>query len=240
MTSLARAYYEKELGGVPGLSIEGSQYGFTEPLRRFVQREPSELKANEIPNAFSHVSWLPGADYLVDFKKGDPFNSIPEGYMRLPGEGYESLNPEVAGLAPEDYPDFHRLKILADIAPYSSRFYQYAAIVQRQVANDTEKKIEVEQILERVEQMKKSSLEVAKRRFSVPTEEISGTVANATPEGVELAEYPGQRFTFSSTGLSAADLSSRILGNRTVSPPTRSRKRSMPARPARRSWFSKS
>ena len=66
--------------------------------------------------------WLPGADYYKDFRHGDPYTKVKEGEIRLPGRGYAALHPEVAGLSPEDYPVFHKYKILADVALYSDQF----------------------------------------------------------------------------------------------------------------------
>lgn len=62
-------------------------------------------------------SWLPGDDYMTNFKVGDPYVSIDDGYARLPGAGYEALHPELKGVDPEEYPDIHKLRILADVAP---------------------------------------------------------------------------------------------------------------------------
>ncbi len=67
-------------------------------------------------------SWLPGQDYMTNFKKGDPFVKVDDGYARLPGAGYEALHPELKGVNPEDYPDIHKLRILADVAPYSREY----------------------------------------------------------------------------------------------------------------------
>lgn len=50
------------------------------------------------------------------------------------------------------------------------------------------------------------------RRFTAPVEEIAGTVENVSAAGVTLKEFPGRRFQFSTVGLSAADMSARILG----------------------------
>jgi len=95
-------------------------FGYTEPLRRFVQREGFEPQANEIPN--TAPSWLPGDDYYTNFKVGDPFIKVDQGYARLPGAGYEALHPELEGVDPEDYPDINKLAILADVAPYSREY----------------------------------------------------------------------------------------------------------------------
>ncbi len=67
-------------------------------------------------------SWLPGDDYMTNFKVGDPFVQIDDGYARLPGAGYEALHPELKGTNPEDYPDIHKLRILSDVAPYSREY----------------------------------------------------------------------------------------------------------------------
>jgi len=66
-------------------------------------------------------SWLPGDETMTNFKVGDPYVQIDDGYARLPGAGYEALHPELKGLSPEDYPDIHKLRILADVAPYSNQ-----------------------------------------------------------------------------------------------------------------------
>ena len=69
-------------------------------------------------------SWLPGDDYMTNFKVGDPYVKIDDGYARLPGAGYEALHPELKDVGPEAYPDIHKLRILADVAPYSREYNQ--------------------------------------------------------------------------------------------------------------------
>ena len=85
-----------------------------------MQNETFSPQANEIPN--NAASWLPGDDYYTNFHEGDPFIKVPEGYARLPGAGYEALHPELEGVDPEDYPDIHKMAILADVAPYSREY----------------------------------------------------------------------------------------------------------------------
>jgi hypothetical protein len=70
-------------------------------------------------------SWLPGDDYMTNFRVGDPYIKVDEGYARLPGTGYEAIHPELKGLDPEDYPDINKLAILGDVAPYSRQFHTY-------------------------------------------------------------------------------------------------------------------
>ena len=106
MTNLSRRYYERELGAAyaPGPNLK-EFFGYSEPLRRFIQREGFEPQANEISNTMP--SWLPGDDYMTNFKVGDPYVRIDDGYARLPGAGYEALHPELEGVDPEDYADIH-------------------------------------------------------------------------------------------------------------------------------------
>jgi hypothetical protein len=64
MTNVSRRYYERELGAGMGPSPKLDEaFGYTEPLRRFIQRESFEPQANEIPNIMP--SWLPGDDYMT-------------------------------------------------------------------------------------------------------------------------------------------------------------------------------
>lgn len=60
---------------------------------------------------------------------------VVEGEIRLPGPGYEALHPELTGLSPDQYPAFHRFKILADVALWSDQLKvaqkQVSAAIQR-------------------------------------------------------------------------------------------------------------
>ena len=123
MTNVSRRYYERELGAGLGPSPSLQEhFGYSEPLRRFIQREGFEPQANEIPNTMP--SWLPGDDCMTNFKVGDPYVRVDDGYARLPGAGYEALHPELKDVNPEDYPDIHKLHILSDVAPYSREYNQ--------------------------------------------------------------------------------------------------------------------
>jgi hypothetical protein len=131
-------------------------FGYSEPLRRFIQLESFEPQANEIPNTMP--SWLPGDDYMTNFKVGDPYVRIDDGYARLPGAGYEALHPELKGVNPEDYPDINKLSILSDVAPYSREYNLYRQKVASQARNSTELQIELDKIVDRVRQTKESSV----------------------------------------------------------------------------------
>ena len=99
-------FWEKDLGG----------FGFmSEPIRRIFIRPRAEIeKYNPIRN--SMPSYIP-----EKLKRGDPYRLISNGFARLPGKGYEALYPELKGIDPEDYPDIHKYKILADVAPTSRK-----------------------------------------------------------------------------------------------------------------------
>ena len=211
MTSWSRAYYQRELGAAIGPGTEGGMpFGYSEPLRRFIQPDKLGPQANEIPNLMPR--WLPGEDYMINFRTGDPFTKIPEGGARLPGRGYAALHPELEGLKPEEYPAFYRYKILADVAPWSKEYMIYKAQVRKQAKYDTALQIKYDQIEDQVRQMKESTVTFEQRRFTAPVETIAGTIKTATPQGVELQEFPGRTFNLSSLGTTAADLSATALG----------------------------
>jgi len=103
MDNFSRRYYERELGAgiAPSPSLR-EHFGYTEPFRRFVQREDFSPQANEIPNNMPH--WLPGDDYLTNFRVGDPYVKVDQGFARLPGAGYEAIHPELNGVNPKTIP----------------------------------------------------------------------------------------------------------------------------------------
>jgi hypothetical protein len=87
MDSVTRQYYERSLGAGMFVSpmTENGLVGYSEPFRRFVQHEGFTPQVNEIENDMP--SWIPGDDHLINFKKGDPYVKVDEGYARLPGGG---------------------------------------------------------------------------------------------------------------------------------------------------------
>ena len=122
--SLRESFWDLNIGG---------GYTTTEALRRFIPPERHQLqKQNPIPNTMP--SWMPGPDYYMDFRHGDPYAKVPRGERRLPGPGFEDRFPELEGVHPEDYPNIYRYKILADVAPYSRQFRTASKIMAQQVA----------------------------------------------------------------------------------------------------------
>ncbi len=107
----------------------GGGFGTSEAFRRVFPNERFQLqKVNPVKNTMP--SWMPGADHFTDFQHGDPYAAIAEGEYRLPGSGYEARYPELEGIDPEDYPDIHKYRILADVAPYSAEFKSVQESVQ--------------------------------------------------------------------------------------------------------------
>jgi hypothetical protein len=182
MDSLSRQYYERSLGAGMFVSpeTENGLVGYSEPLRRFIQHEGFPPQVNEIANTMP--SWIPGEDHLINFRKGDPYVKIDEGYARLPGAGYAALRPELEGVDPEDYADITKLGILGDVAPYSREYNRIRAIVEKQAYGDTELRSSYEQIVEQVRQTKGR-----RAPLDAPVDRLEGTVKSASFRGVELA-----------------------------------------------------
>lgn len=83
MTSAERQFWDLELGGIGG---DVSEIG-----RRFIpHRQRSQSEYNPIRNTMP--DWMPGDNYFIDFKHGDPYIKVQKGEMRLPGSGYELIN----------------------------------------------------------------------------------------------------------------------------------------------------
>ena len=210
MTSLGRRFYQQELGAITGVTPEGDLYGFSEPVRRFIQREEDFPRVNEIPNRMP--DWLPGSEYMIDFRKGDPYAKIPYGEIRLPGPGYEALHPELKGVKPEDYPDIHKLRILADVAPWSVEFSVVKSRLEKNLESLPEKeRIEFQRAVDRARQTRESVRQFARTKRG-ETSELEGTIAEVSDKGFRLKEYPGRLFRLSGIRISAAEMSAEAIG----------------------------
>lgn len=139
MTSFSRSFWDSNLGGAGG--------GVMEIVRRFI---PNYRRNNEVNPLMNEMpDWLPSR-----FRTGDPFTRLPNGEARLPGKGYESLNPLHSDQFGE-YGAFDRFKILADIAPHTPEYKIWRDIAKKTIA-DPQLKAEMEEISARVaEQGKK-------------------------------------------------------------------------------------
>lgn len=121
MYGAEREYWDASLGG--GL-------GTTEFFRRLYPHRRRQIpEYNPIRNTMPE--WLPGpGERGPDLLHGDPFASIREGELRLPGEGFAARFPELEGIDPEDYPDVYKYKILSDVAPYTTKTSQMERMVR--------------------------------------------------------------------------------------------------------------
>jgi len=144
MNSFGRGFWDQNLGGMGG--------AVSEIFRRFAPN--SKHRRNQYnPYGNQMPDWLPGPEYIMDFRHGDPYGKIQNGEARLPGSGYERLNnlhPDEFG----EYGAFDRFKILADVAPYSEQHKLYKDIVSRMSLNPLERK-QVTTIKKQVSQQKK-------------------------------------------------------------------------------------
>jgi len=125
----------------------GGGAGTTEAVRRFLPRTRSYLdEYNPLRNAMP--SWMP-EDYFLDLRTGNPFQKVPEAELRLPGEGYAALHPEVSGLSAEEYPLAHKVKILGDVAMWSSEYRIALAHAKRNMNNMTQQEVAMVQETEK-------------------------------------------------------------------------------------------
>lgn len=78
INGITRSYWDMSLGGLMGLS---------EGIRRIIPHKRGSIDSfNPLTNTMP--SWLPGKDYYIDFRNGDPYTLVPMGEARLPGAGY--------------------------------------------------------------------------------------------------------------------------------------------------------
>lgn len=111
--SYNKKFWDMELGGFGG--------DISEIARRYMARDPNKNYYNPIRNTMP--DWMPGPEYFTDFLHGDPYSRIAMGEMRLPGEAYEKLY-NVKKDAMGNYSTLDRVRILADVAPYSEQYRQ--------------------------------------------------------------------------------------------------------------------
>jgi len=122
-----RAFWDLNLGGLGDVPMAGEgslgNIEVSEIVRRFIPKERTDINyVNPIRNTMGQqYPFLPGSDYFINFKTGDPFTKVQEGEIRLPGAGYERLNT-LYGDETGRYGRVNQLDILADVAPYSKEF----------------------------------------------------------------------------------------------------------------------
>lgn len=167
----------------------GGAAGTSEAIRRFIPRTPSYLETyNPLKNTMP--SWMPD-DYFIEFQHGNPFQKVAEAEIRLPGEGYAALNPEVQGLDAEEYPLIHRLKILSDVAMWSDEYKYTLAKAKRANLRDADRE-RLAVIEDQVRQKKESRRQFHEYRFQEDMlESQTVTVSDVIRPGVITTEEFG-------------------------------------------------
>lgn len=81
---LASRIWDAGIGGIGG---ELSEIG-----RKFLPHRPRTVEwYNPVPNQF-YGSWLPGDDQYLNFQRSDPYVTVENGLLRLPGSAYEKVH----------------------------------------------------------------------------------------------------------------------------------------------------
>lgn len=106
MASGRHRFWEQNLGGLGG--------NLSEIFRRFLPNDKYRRNAYN-PYRNTMPEWLP-----LELRYGDPY-TMPRGEARMPGDAYERLHQ----LHPDEFGEYgaiDRVKILADVAPYSEEY----------------------------------------------------------------------------------------------------------------------
>jgi virion structural protein len=115
-TNIAREFEAQNLGGMGGAA---------DVIRRIIpmSADVTGERFNPLKNTAA-PDWLPSQGYFNDFSRGAFWDKVENGYDRLPGKGYETWNPELSGIDPNDYPDINKFEILSDVAFGSNEYYK--------------------------------------------------------------------------------------------------------------------
>ena len=102
----------------------GDMLGFGEFSRRLIPQSAA-VKRDTINPMRNQVApdWLPKNEtkYYKNFERGNYYSHMENGEYLLPGsKGFETLNPELKGVDPNNYPLVHQYKILQNVARGSS------------------------------------------------------------------------------------------------------------------------
>jgi len=138
MDSYTRGFWDMNLGGIGG--------DVADIIHRFIPDSKRGRRVNPLMN--NMPDWMPER-----YRYGDPYTAVPMGEARMPGKGYESLNklhPDQFG----EYGAFDRMKILADIAPFSPEYRMWKQIATKTIT-DPELVQEMDEIRDRVRQQGK-------------------------------------------------------------------------------------
>jgi hypothetical protein len=148
-----RAFWDLNIGGIGDAPSETLNLNLSEVVRRFIPKTPSGINfINPIPNTMGVENpWLPGSDHYIDFTRGDPFTSVKEGEIRLPGQVYERLN-KLNSDSTGRYGIVDQHKILGDVAPFSQQFKAIDGMIDGSNLSTTQK-LQVATTREQVERV---------------------------------------------------------------------------------------
>lgn len=181
--SLIERYWRSETGGALGQS---------ELFRRLFPRPEESNQINPLQNQMP--SWMPGEDYIINFKTGDPYSKIQWGEARLPGRGFESIHPSLRGINPENYPAWARAEILGDVAPWSPEYEQARRQALSEAGNNPYQRAFLEEIESQAGDIRHRK-EFAEESFREKVDRFRGTISGLGNNGTfRLAEYPNHTF----------------------------------------------
>lgn len=118
--------------------------------------------------------------------------------MRLPGRGYESINKLHSDIYGR-YGALDRMKILADIAPWSDEYKLWRDVAKKTIV-DTSGKKEIEAIKKRVEKQSKGHDFYKYKFLNNPTEIKRATISSI--EGTSIKTIDGKMFNLAGIKLS--------------------------------------
>lgn len=136
-TSSGRQIEDMNLGGI---------FGFGEAQRRIINTSSDLMYDRVNPLKNNMPNWLPGndSDYYVNLREGNPYDTVENGFYRLPGAGYNLLHPELKETDPNKYPEIYKYKILADTAIGSKEYYNYKNKIEARLQAGKASKFEEE------------------------------------------------------------------------------------------------
>jgi len=191
---IGRSFWDLNLGGLGDVPATEAGMELSEITRRFIPKERTNVNyINPIQNTMGmKYPFLPGSDYFINFKTGDPFTKVPEGELRLPGVTYERLNP-----AKRDYTSpVTQLDILGDVAPYSREFRSLDRTLNMGALEPSER-VEVEKIRGQVSETTKRNTFSPYKYRGKSAEELDTTAGVASM--LRMGEYLAHRDTFINT-----------------------------------------
>lgn len=199
-----RAFWDLNLGGMGDVPLPGQgplgNIEISEVIRRFIPKERTGVDyLNPIQNRLGQqYPFLPGPDYFINFKTGDPYTRIQEGELRLPGIGYERFNTPTSDYSGR-YGAADQFNILGDVAPYSPEFRSLNRQINYKIRTP-EERIKVQQTREQVENTtRREDFSSYKYRYSSPEESNMGRTSFYLARS---AEYLAHRDTIFNTKFS--------------------------------------